>query len=120
MFTIKQYSNYVHNGVNVFSKVRLFPLTPVAHKVKKYKQYFMVSDTGVASFVSFKNILDKLTQIESPVSKSPVSKSPSAKGRGKTVLHRSSGKIFGSMKAACDAHNIKIAQLKSSPDFVIS
>jgi hypothetical protein len=113
MFTIKHYSDYVHNGVNVFSKVRLFPLTPVAHKVKKYKQYFMVSDTGVASFVSFKDILNS-------VSTSPVSKSPSAKGRGKTVLHRSSGKIFGSMKAACDAHNIKIAQLKSSPDFVIS
>jgi hypothetical protein len=110
MFTIKQYSNYVHNGVDVFSKDRLFPLTPVAHKVKKYKQYFMVSDTGVASFVSFKDILDKLShRIES-----------SSKSRGKTVIHRSSGKKFGSMKAACDSYNIKITQLKSSPDFVIA
>lgn len=113
MFTIKHYSNYVHNGADVFTKERLFPLVPAAHKVKKYKQYFMTSDDGIVSFVSFKDIL-KYTNHESPVSKSP-----SAKGRGKTVLHRSSGKTFGSMKAACEAHNIKISQLKSSPDFVI-
>lgn len=113
MFTIKHYSKYVHNGVDVVSKDRLFPLTPVFHKVKKYKQFFMVSDDGVSSFVSFSDIL-KYT-----INECPVSKSPSAKGRGKTVLHRSSGKTFGSMKAACDAHNIKISQLKSSPDFII-
>jgi hypothetical protein len=110
MFTIKHYSDYVHDGVNVFSKVRLFPLTPVAHKVKKYKQYFMVSDAGVASFVSFKDILDKLSQrVES-----------SSKSRSKKVIHRSSGKKFGSMKAACDSYKITVAQLKSSPDFVIA
>lgn len=113
MFTIKHYSKYVHDGANVFTKDRLFPLTPDAHKVKKYKQYFMMSDAGISSFVSFSDIL-KYT-----INECPVSKSPSAKGRGKTVLHRSSGKTFGSMKAACDAHNIKISQLKSSPDFVI-
>lgn len=118
MFTIKHYSNYVHNGTDVFAKERLFPLVPVVHKVKKYKKYFMTSDDGIVSFVGFKDIL-KYTNVESPVSGSPVSKSPSGKGRGKKVFHRSSGETFGSMKAACEAHNIKVSQLKSSPDFVI-
>ena len=114
MFEIMHYSRYVTDGTSVFSKERTYPLAPNKHKVKQYNQFFMTSDSGTATFVStgdIKRLIEVPVVPDVPV----VSKS-----RGKTVLHRSSGKTFGSMKAACEAFDIKLAQLKSSPEFVIA
>lgn len=106
MFAIKHYSKYVHNGSKVYSKERLFPLIPDVHKTKKYDRYFMVSDSGVASFVSLKNIL-------------AFTESVSSKSRRKTIVHKLSGRKFQTMKAACEAFGISTQHLKSSPDFDI-
>jgi hypothetical protein len=108
MFQIKHYSSYVTDGSSVFSKERAYPLAPCKHKDKQYSQFFMTSDNGITAFVS---TIDIKRLMEVPVA---------TKARGKAVLHRSSGKTFGSMKAACEAFDIKLTQLKSSPDFVIA
>jgi hypothetical protein len=107
MFQIKHYSRYVTDGTYVFSKERIYPLTSCKHKVKRYDQFFMTSNNGITMFVS---TIDIKRLMEVPVV---------AKARGKAVVHCSSGKTFGSMKAACEAFDIKIGQLKSSPEFII-
>ena len=107
MFDIKHYSRYVTDGTYVFSKERIYPLIPCKHKDKQYNQFFMTSDNGITMLVSTADI-KRLMEV-------PVV----TKARRKSVLHRSSGKTFCSMKAACEAYNMKLAQLKSSPEFVI-
>jgi hypothetical protein len=110
MFTIKYYSQYVTDGSTVFGEKTLYPLTPRAHPSKGYKQFFMKGDSGNSRFVGvdeLKSYIQKQTET-------------SAKSRGKTVLHRSSGKTFSSMKSACEAFGIKLVELKSSSDFVIT
>jgi hypothetical protein len=109
MLNIQHFSRYVTDGSSVFFKERMYPLVPRMHKVKHYKQFFMIDDTGMAVFLSMDDI-QRYVQVPCL----------NIKTRGKTVLHTSSGKTFGSMKAACQAFNIKLSKLKSSADFIIT
>jgi len=109
MYSIRHFSDYVTDGTNVYSKSRLFPVEPRIHP-KGFKQFFLHQDNGVAQLVSQK-IIDSLTIKPKTLTRSIT--------RGKTVTHIPSGKVYGSMKEACDTHKISVAKLKSSDDFVI-
>ena len=108
MFSIRHFVDYVTDGTNVYSKDRLFPVTPRVHPTKGFKQYFLRQDNGDVQFVSQKMIETltiKLTRVNT---------------RGKTVTHLPSGKMYVSMKEACDDNKISMGKLKSSKDFVIN
>lgn len=107
MFSILHFVDYVTDGTNVYSKDRLFPVTPRVHPIKGFKQYFLRQDNGVFRFVSQK-MIDNLTI-----------KLARSNTRAKTVTHVPSGKIYVSMKEACDTHKISVAKLKASKDFEI-
>ena len=102
MFGIRHFSEYVTDGTEVYSKNRMFPVTPRIHPAKRYKQYWIRQDNGDVKFVS-QRMIDTLT----------------IKSRGKSVTHLPTGKTFGSMKEACAIHKISVAQLKTNKDFSI-
>lgn len=106
MNSIRYFSNYVTDGTNVYSKNRRFPVEPRIHP-EGFKQYFLRQDNGDVKFVSQK-MIDNLTI-----------KLARSNTRAKTVTHIPSGKIYVSMKEACDTHKISMAKLKACKDFEI-
>ena len=107
MFEIRYFVDYVTDGATVYTKSRLFPVTPRNHPTRGFKQYFLRQDNGDVKFVSRK-MIEKLTM------------KPRNDTRGKTVTHLPTGKIYLSMKEACEKNNLSISKLKANKDFVIS
>lgn len=107
MYNIRHFCEYVTDGTNVYIKNRMFPLKPRIHPVKGFEQYLLRQDDGVTQFVSKKTI-DNLTV-----------KLDRVKSRSKIVSHIPTGKMYTSMKEACDVHKISAAKLKTNKDFLI-
>ena len=107
MADIKNFSRYAFDGTRVLMKPRMYPIAPALHKIKKHERFFLTDDAGTTRFVDINDIRRLVVEV------------PKSAGRGKTVLHRSTGKKFGSMKSACEAFGISVQTLKSSSDFEI-
>ena len=107
---INGFSNYVSDGISVFTKVRQYPLASSVHPTKKYRRFFMVDDSGIERVVSARYLKNIVVRPSSPVE---------TKSRGKRVLHRSTGAIYGSIKAAAEATGTSVAKVKSNADFEI-
>jgi len=108
MLNIKYYPKYLwSDGGDVFSKDGLFPVTPRVHPSKGFKQFFLEHENGTKTFVNI-DTLKTLVEKSAP------------KTRGKTVLQKSTGKKFSSIKEAVESSGLTAAKLKTNDDFVIS
>lgn len=110
---ISGFSKYTLNGKSIHINERNYPLKSVNKNGITY--FFMVDDYNTYHKMNLKNI-QRLVETPTIISSSPVAGS---KSRGKRVLHKSTGNIYGSMKSASETHGISLAKLKSSEDFEI-
>jgi hypothetical protein len=106
MLNIKYYPKYLwSDGGDVFSKDGLYPVTP--RTTRGFKQFFLEHENGTKTFVNI-DTLKTLVEKSAP------------KSRGKTVLQKSTGKKFSSIKEAVESSGLTAAKLKTNDDFVIS
>ncbi|ABT16836.1 hypothetical protein ATCV1_Z702R [Acanthocystis turfacea chlorella virus 1] len=116
---VNGFSKYTFENNSVFV-ARGYPLAPMKGK---YPRFFMVDDNGDAHVMSIKNIRALLKDEPKTPPSTPDSSpedGPLKRSRSKRVLHRSTGTVYGSMKAATEALGITANKLKSSDDFIIS
>ena len=116
---VNGFSKYTFENNSVFVE-RGYPLKPIPGK---YIRFFMSDDNGDAHVMSIKNIRALLKEEPKTPPSTPDSSpedGPLKRSRSKRVLHRSTGTVYGSMKAATEALGITANKLKSSDDFIIS
>ncbi|AGE50283.1 hypothetical protein ATCVCanal1_710R [Acanthocystis turfacea Chlorella virus Canal-1] len=116
---VNGFSKYTFEDNSVFV-ARGYPLAPMKGKRLRF---FMVDDTGNTHVMSVKNIRALLKEEpKTPASTPEPSPEDGAlkRSRSKRVLHKSTGTVYGSMKAAAEAFGITANKLKSSPDFIVS
>lgn len=124
---VNGFSKYVSDGKSVFTKDRRYPLAPSIHPTKKFTRFFMVDDAGMEHAVSVRVLNSIVDRSSSPAETTPLEKqikvdrsSPvENKTRGKRVLNRSTGEIYGSIKSAADAVGMTVNKIKSNKDFEI-
>ncbi|AGE55775.1 hypothetical protein ATCVMN08101_850R [Acanthocystis turfacea Chlorella virus MN0810.1] len=115
---VNGFSKYTFENNSVFM-ARGYPLAPMKGKRLRF---FMVDDNGNAHIMSIKHIRALLKEEPKTPASTP-EPSPEEgtlkRSRSKRVLHRPTGAVYGSMKAATEALGITANKLKSSEDFVI-
>lgn len=115
---VNGFSKYTFENNSVFVE-RGYPLKPIPGK---YLRFFMSDDNGNAHVMSIKHIRVLLKEEPKTPSSTPASSPEDGtlkRSRSKRVLHRSTGTVYGSMKAASEALGVTSNKLKSSEDFVI-
>ena len=115
---VNGFSKYTFENNSVFV-ARGYPLAPMKGKRLRF---FMVDDNGNAHVMSIKNIRDLLKEEPKAPHSTPESSPEDGtlkRSRSKRVLHRSTGTVYGSMKAASEALGVTTNKLKSSEDFAI-
>ena len=117
---VKGFSKYTFENNSVFVD-RGYPLAPMKGNRLRF---FMVDDNDNLHVMSLKNIRALLKdEPKTPPSTPDVSPSDESvlkRSRSKRVLHKSTGAIYGSMKAASEALGVTVAKIKTSDDFTIS
>ena len=116
---VNGFSKYTFENNSVFV-ARGYPLAPMKGK---YPRFFMVDDNGDAHVMSVKNIRALLKDEPKTPPSTPDSSpedGPLKRSRSKRVLHKSSGIMYESLKAAYEAFGITPNKLKSSDEFIIS
>ena len=116
---VNGFSKYTFENNSVFV-ARGYPLAPMKGKRLRF---FMVDDSNNAHIMSIKNIRVLLKEEPKTPASTPESSPEEGtlkRSRSKRVLHKSTGTVYGSMKAAAEALGITANKLKSSPEFVIS
>jgi len=117
---VKGFSKYTFENNSVFVD-RGYPLAPMKGKRLRF---FMVDDNDNLHVMSLKNIRALLKdEPKTPPSTPDVSPSDESvlkRSRSKRVLHKSTGAIYGSMKAASEALGVTVAKIKTSEDFIIN
>lgn len=116
---ITGFSKYTLDGKSIYINERNYPLKSVNKNGVSY--FFMIDDFNTYHKMTLKNIqrlVETPTIMQTNLVESP-SVVTSSKSRGKRVLHKSTGNIYGSMKSASETHGISLAKLKSSEDFEI-
>jgi len=118
---VKGFSGYTFEDNCVFTAPRNYPLTPLDGKILRF---FMVDDNGTTHIMNIKNIRrlvkeDPNTPSPTPDA-SPVDGGAVKRSRSKRVLHKSTGAVYGSMKAASEALSIAVSKIKTSDEFIIS
>jgi hypothetical protein len=108
MHEISNYPKYLVINGKVVTKDRHFPLTPRIHPGGKYVQFFLEDSSGNTRFVSARELKTRL-----------VSRLEKSKSRGRLVTHVS-GKVFGSIKEACQETGLSSNKIKSHPDYNIA
>ncbi|AGE57787.1 hypothetical protein ATCVNTS1_838R [Acanthocystis turfacea Chlorella virus NTS-1] len=117
---INGFMNYTFENNQVFIAPRGYPLKPMSGKRLRF---FMIDDNGNAHIMSIKNIRALLKDEPKTPPSTPDSSpedGPLKRSRSKRVLHKSTGAVYGSMKAAAEALGVTANKLKSSDEFVIS
>ena len=117
---VKGFSKYTFENNSVFV-ARGYPLKPIPGK---YIRFYMSDDNDNLHVMSLKNIQALLKEDpKTPTSTPDVSPSDESvlkRSRSKRVLHKSTGTVYGSLKAASEAFGITTNKLKSSDEFIIS
>ncbi|AGE53661.1 hypothetical protein ATCVGM07011_797R [Acanthocystis turfacea Chlorella virus GM0701.1] len=116
---VNGFSKYTFENNSVFVE-RGYPLKPIPGK---YIRFFMSDDNGNAHVMSIKNIQALLKEEPKTPSATPESSPEDGvlkRSRSKRVLHKSSGIMYESLKAAYEAFGITPNKLKSSDEFIIS
>ena len=103
---ITHYPKYLWSNNQVVTRDRQFPLTPRAGKTPKF---FLEDCNGNTRFVSTREL--KKFIVERRLEKS--------KSKGRLVKHVS-GKVFGSIKEACQVSGLSSNKIKSHPDYTIA
>ena len=102
---ISNYPKYLWVNNKVVSKDRQFPLAP---RIGKYTQFFLEDCNGNTRFVSTRELKSLV-----------VTRLEKSKSKGRLVTHVS-GKVFGSIKEACQVSGLTSNKIKSHPDYIIA
>ena len=102
---IANYPKYLWSNNQVITKDRHFPLTP---RPGKHAQFFLEDCNGNTRFVSARELKTLVAQ-----------RLEKSKSRGRIVTHVS-GKVFGSIKEACQVSGLTSNKIKSHPDYIIA
>ncbi|AGE56760.1 hypothetical protein ATCVNEJV2_832R [Acanthocystis turfacea Chlorella virus NE-JV-2] len=116
---VNGFMNYTFENNQVFIAPRGYPLKPMSGKRLRF---FMIDDNGNAHIMSIKNIMSLLKEEPKTPPSTPETSpedGPLKRSRSKRVLHKSSGIMYDSLKAAYEAFGITANKLKTSDDFVI-
>jgi hypothetical protein len=105
MAEIANYPKYLWVNNQVVTKDRKFPLTP---RTGKHTQFFLEDLNGNTRFVSARELKSLV-----------VVRLEKTKSKGRLVKHVS-GKVFGSIKEACQVSGLSSNKIKSHPDYTIA